>query len=130
VYRFRGIAHASLGKTEEARSDLQQAMTSDPASREQIKKYPMTSIWVFDFPRQEERIRQDCERVPVNQGMQSRFMKPALSQVCSLDSSFEKDIEDYAAGACRTIELWVGKLDTYLEHHREQDFRGCSSSMA
>ncbi len=51
-------------------------------------------------------------------------MKPALSQVCSLDSPFEKDFEDYAAGACRIIELWVGKLDTYLEHHSQQDLHG------
>jgi 2-keto-myo-inositol isomerase len=50
-------------------------------------------------------------------------MIPALSQVCSLESSFEKDIEDYAAGECRTIELWVGKLDAYLEKHSLADVR-------
>jgi sugar phosphate isomerase/epimerase len=44
-------------------------------------------------------------------------MKPAVAQVSSLDSPFEKDVEDYAAGACQAIELWVGKLDTYLETH-------------
>ena len=51
-------------------------------------------------------------------------MKPALSQVCTLDAPFEKDVEDYAAGACHAIELWVGKLDTYLERHSEADLRG------
>lgn len=48
-------------------------------------------------------------------------MKPALANVCSLDSPLEKDIEDYAAGACHAIELWVGKLDQYLERHSESD---------
>ena len=50
-------------------------------------------------------------------------MKPAISQVCSLNSPFEKDIEDYAAGACRAIELWLGKLDAYLETHSTDDVR-------
>lgn len=50
-------------------------------------------------------------------------MKPALSQVCSLDSPFEKDIEDYAAGACRAVELWLGKLERYLESHSTDDVR-------
>jgi len=50
-------------------------------------------------------------------------MKPALAQVCSLNSPFEKDVEDYAAGACRAIEAWLGKLETYLEHHSAADVR-------
>jgi sugar phosphate isomerase/epimerase len=48
-------------------------------------------------------------------------MKPCLSQVCSLESSFEDDVENYAAGGCTAIELWVGKLDAYLEKHSEAD---------
>jgi 4-hydroxyphenylpyruvate dioxygenase len=51
-------------------------------------------------------------------------MKPAISQVCSLSSPFEQDIEDYAAGACRAIELWLGKLEGYLERHTLDDVRG------
>lgn len=50
-------------------------------------------------------------------------MKPALSQVCSLNSPFDKDIEDYAAGACRAVEIWLGKLETYLEQHSVDDVR-------
>jgi 2-keto-myo-inositol isomerase len=50
-------------------------------------------------------------------------MKPALSQVCTLEAPLEKDIEDYAAGACQAIELWVGKLDAYLEQYSEADLR-------
>jgi 2-keto-myo-inositol isomerase len=50
-------------------------------------------------------------------------MKPALSQVCSLDSPFEKDIADYAAGACHSVELWLGKLESYLDRHSLDDVR-------
>lgn len=48
-------------------------------------------------------------------------MDPCLAQVCSLDSPFEKDVEDYAAGACRAIEVWLTKLETYLESHSLDD---------
>jgi 2-keto-myo-inositol isomerase len=48
-------------------------------------------------------------------------MKPALSQVCSLESPFDKDVEEYAAGACRSIEIWLGKLETYLQSHTLDD---------
>ena len=50
-------------------------------------------------------------------------MKPALSQVCSLNSPFEKDIEDYAAGQCEAIEVWFTKLETYLETKSLDDAR-------
>jgi sugar phosphate isomerase/epimerase len=50
-------------------------------------------------------------------------MKPAISQVCTLHSPFEKDVEDYAAGACRAMEIWLGKLETYLEQHDVDDVR-------
>ena len=48
-------------------------------------------------------------------------MLPAISQVCTLNSSFEQDIEDYAAGACHAVEIWLGKLDAYLERHTLED---------
>ena len=44
-------------------------------------------------------------------------MIPVLSQVCSLHSDFARDVEDYAAGQCRQIEVWLTKLETYLENH-------------
>ncbi len=50
-------------------------------------------------------------------------MKPALAQVCSLHSPFDKDIEDYAAGHCPAIEVWLGKLETYLDCHVVDDVR-------
>ncbi|MGE0607417.1 MAG: sugar phosphate isomerase/epimerase family protein [Pirellulales bacterium] len=44
-------------------------------------------------------------------------LQPALSQVCSLHAAWEQDIEDYAAGACRAVELWLGKLEGWLHGH-------------
>ena len=42
-------------------------------------------------------------------------MKPTISQICSLNSPFAKDIEDYSAAGCKSIELWLGKLESWLE---------------
>jgi sugar phosphate isomerase/epimerase len=42
-------------------------------------------------------------------------MQPAISQVCSLNSAFEQDIEDYAAGQCTVVELWLTKLEGYVD---------------
>ncbi len=50
-------------------------------------------------------------------------MIPCLSQVCTLAAPFEDDIADYAAGACRVIEVWLGKLETYLQSHSLDDVR-------
>ena len=50
-------------------------------------------------------------------------MKPALSQVCTLEASFEQDVADYAAGKCQAVEVWLGKLDGYLEQHSTDDLR-------
>src|SRR5262245_6506649 len=50
-------------------------------------------------------------------------MIPALSQVCTLDAPLEKDIEDYSAGHCRAIEIWLTKLETYLKSHSLDDVR-------
>jgi len=48
-------------------------------------------------------------------------MTPALAQVCTLGAPFEQDIADYAAGRCAAIELWLGKLETYLRDHSVAD---------
>jgi 2-keto-myo-inositol isomerase len=50
-------------------------------------------------------------------------MIPALSQVCTLPAPFEKDVEDYAAGQCRAIEVWLTKLETFLQSHTVDDVR-------
>ena len=48
-------------------------------------------------------------------------MQPAISQVCTLSASFEKDIEEFSAGHCGAIEIWLGKLETYLDSHKPAD---------
>jgi len=50
-------------------------------------------------------------------------MTPALSQVCSLNSPFAKDVEDYAAGKCGALEIWLTKLEEYLKTHNVDDVK-------
>lgn len=50
-------------------------------------------------------------------------MTPALSQVCTLHSPFAKDVEDYAAGKCGAMEIWLTKLEEYLKAHSVDDVR-------
>lgn len=50
-------------------------------------------------------------------------MIPTLAQVCTLNASFESDLEDYAAGQCRSVELWFGKLENYLQSHTAAQVR-------
>ena len=50
-------------------------------------------------------------------------MLPTIAQVCSLNSPFERDVEDYAAGHCPAIEIWLGKLESYLNDHSVNDVR-------
>ena len=50
-------------------------------------------------------------------------MTPAVSQVCTLHAPFETDIVDFAAGGCVAIELWLGKLEGYLEDHSADEVR-------
>jgi len=44
-------------------------------------------------------------------------MKFAISQVCTLDTPFETDIEDFTAAKCQAVELWLTKLETYVDSH-------------
>ena len=50
-------------------------------------------------------------------------MKPALAQVATLNAPFATDVADYAAAKCPAIEIWFGKLETYLESHSVDDVR-------
>ncbi len=50
-------------------------------------------------------------------------MKLALAQVATLNAPFAADLEDYAAAKCPAIEIWFGKLETYLESHSVDDVR-------
>ena len=44
-------------------------------------------------------------------------MHPCLAQISTLNASFAEDVEDYAAAACRTIEVWFTKLENHLREH-------------
>lgn len=50
-------------------------------------------------------------------------MKPAVSQVCTLDTPLEQDLADYAAAHVPAVELWLGKVETYLQSHTVDDLR-------
>lgn len=50
-------------------------------------------------------------------------MLPCLSQVCSLSSPFDRDLEDFATAGCTHVEVWLTKLETYLEKHALNDVR-------
>ena len=44
-------------------------------------------------------------------------MIPAIATVCSLDASLETILEDYAAGHCEAIDLWLGHAEGFLQKH-------------
>lgn len=44
-------------------------------------------------------------------------MRPCISQVSSLGSTFEDDLDGYADAAGSSIELWLTKLEDYLQTH-------------
>ncbi len=48
-------------------------------------------------------------------------MIPTLSQVCCLNSPFDRDLEDFAAGQCHSVEVWLTKLENYLQSHTLRD---------
>jgi len=50
-------------------------------------------------------------------------MIPTLSQVCCLNSPFDRDLEDFAAGQCHSVEVWLTKLEEYLKSHTLSDVR-------
>src|SRR6476660_2178641 len=50
-------------------------------------------------------------------------MIPTISQVCCLNSSFDRDLEDFAGAGCQSVEVWLTKLETYLQSHTLQDVR-------
>lgn len=42
-------------------------------------------------------------------------MIPALATVCSLDASLETILDDYAAGHCDAVDLWLGHAEAFLQ---------------
>ena len=50
-------------------------------------------------------------------------MVPALSQVCCLHSPFDRDLEDFSGANLTCAEVWLTKLETYLQTHKLDDVR-------
>src|SRR5689334_16778765 len=50
-------------------------------------------------------------------------MQTAISQVSTLGASFERDVEGYSAAHCGALEIWLGKLETWLQTHSLDDVR-------
>jgi 2-keto-myo-inositol isomerase len=44
-------------------------------------------------------------------------MKPCISQATTLSTPFERDIPSYAMAGWSAVELWLTKLETYLQSH-------------
>ena len=44
-------------------------------------------------------------------------MKACINQVTTLRTPFEEDIPAYAQAGWPAVELWLTKLETYLEGH-------------
>lgn len=49
-------------------------------------------------------------------------MLAALSQVGSLPAELEQEFEDYAAGKCQALDLWMTKVEEYVENRSEDAF--------
>lgn len=50
-------------------------------------------------------------------------MIPTLSQLSCLNSAFDRDLEDFAGANFQSVEIWLTKLETYLETHVLKDVR-------
>ncbi len=50
-------------------------------------------------------------------------MQPAISQLCTLNSSFEDDLKGYADATGAAVEFWLTKLENYLQTHTIEDVR-------
>ena len=50
-------------------------------------------------------------------------MKPCISQATTLSTTFEADLDAYARGGWTAVELWLTKLETFLETHSVADAR-------
>lgn len=50
-------------------------------------------------------------------------MRPTLAEVCCLPSAVSADVEDFAAGHCHHLELWLTKVEQFLRDRTLADLR-------
>ncbi|MGZ6031712.1 MAG: sugar phosphate isomerase/epimerase family protein [Isosphaeraceae bacterium] len=55
-------------------------------------------------------------------------MKPCISQATTMSTPLEADLPAFQRGGWRAVELWLTKLETYLEGHRIDELRGLLDS--
>ncbi len=55
-------------------------------------------------------------------------MKPCISQATTMSTPLEADLPAFQRGGWRAAELWLTKLDTYLEGHSIDELRGLLDS--
>lgn len=48
---------------------------------------------------------------------------PALGTVCSLDAELGTILDDYAAGQCRAVDVWLGHVERFLERSEPESLR-------
>jgi sugar phosphate isomerase/epimerase len=51
-------------------------------------------------------------------------MKPCISQATTMSTPLDTDLPAYARGGWTAVELWLTKLETFLEAHSIQEVRG------
>src|SRR3954451_24070117 len=44
-------------------------------------------------------------------------MKPCISEATTMSGTFAEDVNGYADGGCRAMEVWLTKLEAHLEKH-------------
>src|SRR5437870_3877261 len=50
-------------------------------------------------------------------------MKPCISEATTMSGTFAEDVNGYADGGCRALEVWLTKLEAHLEKHSAADTR-------
>jgi 2-keto-myo-inositol isomerase len=55
-------------------------------------------------------------------------MKPCISQATTLSTTFEADLTSYARSGWTAVEIWLTKLETFLEAHSVAEARGLLDS--
>src|SRR3569832_1977477 len=48
-------------------------------------------------------------------------MNPATSQACTLNSAFDDDLAGFAEAAGSAVEVWLTKLENFLDDHTPQE---------
>lgn len=59
----------------------------------------------------------------MNDGVAVPGAVPALCTVCSLEAGLPTILEDYAAGQCHAVDLWLGHVEAFLDRSEPEALR-------